>query len=383
MNKNNELVLVVPSGVIFKKGRWQGLKSDNLDYYLDLIKNNYQFKRRGDVEDDPSFQQIIPHIVFSCGNRFFVYKYLPRAGEQRLVDTYQLGFGGHINDVDVIRPNSERMKTNDKQISNDKQITNGEKIINETRIVLADESYNLMGLLFEIHNKLGPIYKEKNYQDAIEEILKREKIPYEREKNIPLEFENLKVSNFFADFIIDGKIVLEVKASQFITQDDIRQTLRYIKSANIPLGIITNFRKDKLEYKRLVNPSFDVARPNNERIETNSERIFDKNSLSFDNNSGDIVEVGMMREWEEEVDYKGNLLEKKLVGILNDDSRPVEQVHLGLVYHFVGDSPEISIRETEKMQGELVDIKDIGEKIKNNDGVWVKIVYNEYLKNLK
>ena len=90
----------------------------------------------------------------------------------------------------------------------------------------------------------------------------------------------------------------------------------------------------------------------------------------------------MMREWEEEVDYKGNLLEKKLVGLLNDDSRPVEAVHLGLVYHFVGDSPEISIKETEKMAGELVDVKDIGEKIKNNDGVWVKIVYNEYLKSL-
>ena len=206
--KSDEKVLVVPAEIIFEKGRWQGLKKETLDYYLDLIKNNYQFKRRGDVENDPSFQQIIPYIVFSYKHpsassgqvKFFIYKYLPKAGEQRLVDTYQVGVGGHINEIDV--------------------------------------------------------------------------------------------------------------------------------------------------------------------------------------NGKNILEEGMMREWNEEVDYQGNLLEKKLIGLLKDDSRPVEAVHLGLVYSFVGDSPEISIKEKEKMQGELVELKEIGEYIKNNDGIWVKIVYNEYLKSL-
>ena len=64
-NKDDELVLVVESEIIFEKGIWQGLKTDNLDYYVELIKNNCQFKRRGDVETDPSFQQIIPYIVFN------------------------------------------------------------------------------------------------------------------------------------------------------------------------------------------------------------------------------------------------------------------------------------------------------------------------------
>ena len=76
------------------------------------------------------------------------------------------------------------------------------------------------------------------------------------------------------------------------------------------------------------------------------------------------------------------LLDKKIVGILNDDSRPVEAVHLGLVYQFTGDSPEISIKENEKMEGELVEVKDIAEKIKDNDGVWIKVVYRDYLSHL-
>jgi predicted NUDIX family phosphoesterase len=102
----------------------------------------------------------------------------------------------------------------------------------------------------------------------------------------------------------------------------------------------------------------------------------------IDGESSNILEAGMMREWDEEVDFKGSILEKKLVGILKDDSRPVEQVHIGLVYSFAGDSPEISIKETEKMAGEMVDLKNIGEYIKGNDGVWVKIVYKDYLSKL-
>jgi len=90
----------------------------------------------------------------------------------------------------------------------------------------------------------------------------------------------------------------------------------------------------------------------------------------------------MMREWDEEVDFKGNILEKRLIGIINDDSRPVEKVHIGLVYLFVGDSPEISIKETDKMVGELVNLKDIYNLIKGNSGIWVQIVYKEYISKL-
>jgi GxxExxY protein len=140
---------------------------------------------------------------------------------------------------------------------------------NESRIILKEESYRLMKLLFAIHNKLGSVYKEKNYQNAVEEILKREKIHYEREKSIKLQFENLEVSNFFADFVIDNKILLEIKAKPFITSDDIRQSNRYIKSLNIPLAIIANFKKQKLEYKRIINSLFGKDSVNSGRIREN------------------------------------------------------------------------------------------------------------------
>jgi len=201
IDKNDEKVLVVKSHIIFKEGIWQGLKKDNLEYYLDLINKNYEFKRRGDVEEDNSYQQIIPYILFSFEDKFFAYKYLANAGEQRLVNNnYQLGIGGHINKDDIVS---------------------------------------------------------------------------------------------------------------------------------------------------------------------------DKN----------ILDQGMMREWQEEVDFKGNLLQKKLVGIINDDSGPVEKVHLGLVFHFVGDSLDINVIETDKMEGKLFELKEIENNLSYSP--WMKVVYEEYLKNLK
>lgn len=193
----NEKVLAVHRNIIFRDGVWQGIKTENLDYYLDLIRENCQFKKRGEIENNDSWQQIIPYILFSFKDNFFLYKYLEKAGEKRLINTYQLGLGGHINLIDA-----------------------GEK--------------------------------------------------------------------------------------------------------------------------------------------------------------EDILMAGADREWLEEIDYQGNILNKKLVGILNDDSRPVERVHLGLIYHFTGDSPEISVKEKDIIKGELVNLSNLEKYVKDIEG-WPPIVYREYL----
>jgi len=76
-------------------------------------------------------------------------------------------------------------------------------------------------------------------------------------------------------------------------------------------------------------------------------------------NGDDAIEVGMMREWEEEVDFEGNIKNKKLVGILNDNRRDVERVHLGLIYVFEGDNSKIEIKEVEKMKGRMMTIEEM------------------------
>jgi len=126
-------------------------------------------------------------------------------------------------------------------------------ITNKEKLVYPELSYILMGILFEVHNKLGTKYQEKHYQKAIEIKLKELKIPYQREVKVEIEFGHENLGDFFLDFIIDNKIVLEIKKVWQITQDDIKQVLRYLKATKLKLGIIANFRHKRLEYRRIIN----------------------------------------------------------------------------------------------------------------------------------
>lgn len=110
-----------------------------------------------------------------------------------------------------------------------------------------------MGILFEVHNKLGTKYQEKHYQRAIETKLKQLGIPYQREAKIEVIFENEKLGDFYVDFIIDKKIILETKKVWKITQDDIKQVLRYLDATKLKLAIIANFKHPRLQYYRVLN----------------------------------------------------------------------------------------------------------------------------------
>jgi len=124
---------------------------------------------------------------------------------------------------------------------------------NKEKLIYPELSYILMGILFEVHNKLGTKYQEKHYQRAIEIKLKELNIPYKREAKVNIEFGKEKLGEFFIDFVIDNKIILEIKKIWKITQDDIKQVLRYLKAAGLKLAIIANFKHKRLEYRRVLN----------------------------------------------------------------------------------------------------------------------------------
>ena len=77
-----------------------------------------------------------------------------------------------------------------------------------------------------------------------------------------------------------------------------------------------------------------------------------------DLDAGDPIQDGLKREWEEEVIYDGTF-EAKLIGLLNDESAPVSKVHLGVVFLVDGTTPNIAIRETDKLAGELLTLEEM------------------------
>jgi GxxExxY protein len=123
-----------------------------------------------------------------------------------------------------------------------------------TRDVLYPElSYKICGFCFYVHNKLGRYRNEKQYSDALENVLKENNIKYQKEKPLQPSFEGEKPNRNIPDFLIEDKIVLDIKAKPFITKDDYFQLRRYLVSCNKRLGLIVNFRQLYLYPKRILN----------------------------------------------------------------------------------------------------------------------------------
>lgn len=123
-----------------------------------------------------------------------------------------------------------------------------------THIIHKDLCYQLNKIFFEVHNKLGRMLKEKQYADAIELLLRKYKILYEREKEIPILFEGAKIMGNRIDFIIQNIIPCDIKARKYISKEDYRQMQRYLKALNLKLGLIINFRDKSIRPKRVINP---------------------------------------------------------------------------------------------------------------------------------
>lgn len=125
---------------------------------------------------------------------------------------------------------------------------------NDTKKIIYPElSYKLCGLFYKVHNKLGRFCKEKTYADALQLELREEEISFIREKKSEIFYNGDQINYGFCDFLIDGKIVIELKARPFITKDDYYQLLRYLKQENIKLGLLVNFRNKYLKPKRIAN----------------------------------------------------------------------------------------------------------------------------------
>ena len=105
----------------------------------------------------------------------------------------------------------------------------------------------------EVHSKLGYGFLEKVYENALMLLFRREVIQAKQQAPIKVYFEGEIVGEYFADILVEDKIILELKVLEKITDVHIAQALNYLKATGLELAIILNFGKRKLEYERLIN----------------------------------------------------------------------------------------------------------------------------------
>jgi GxxExxY protein len=113
------------------------------------------------------------------------------------------------------------------------------------KVIYPELSYAMVGILFETHTELGPYAREKQYGDLIEKKLKERNFKYDRELAIG------KTGNIL-DFLIESKIILELKAVRKIDNECYRQIQNYLQQTNMKLGILVNFRTTHLIPTRVV-----------------------------------------------------------------------------------------------------------------------------------
>jgi GxxExxY protein len=121
-----------------------------------------------------------------------------------------------------------------------------------TEILHKELSYAIVGAAMEVHRELGSGFLEAVYQKALAYELARCSIPFEEQPLLPVYYKDQLVGEYKADFVIDGKIVLELKAVSALNAAHQAQALHYLAATKLPLAILINFGAPTLETKRVV-----------------------------------------------------------------------------------------------------------------------------------
>ena len=121
-------------------------------------------------------------------------------------------------------------------------------------LIHEDISYKIIGACMKVHSFLGHGFLEIVYKDAMQIEFDENVIEFSREKEFDINYKGIILPHkFYADFFVMDTVVVEVKASKDgISNEFIAQVLYYLKVPACSLGLIINFGKSSLEYKRVV-----------------------------------------------------------------------------------------------------------------------------------
>ena len=116
-----------------------------------------------------------------------------------------------------------------------------------------EESYKIIGILFEVHKNLGKGFSEIVYKDALEYEFKINNVPYKREKEFSVNYKDTILKHkFYADFVVYDKIILEIKTVECFNNSHYNQCINYLKVSGNELAFLVNFNLSSLENKRIV-----------------------------------------------------------------------------------------------------------------------------------
>ncbi len=128
------------------------------------------------------------------------------------------------------------------------------RALKRTDLVHPQLSYLIIGAVFEVFNRLGYGHREEYYQRALAEELKNIHMPFEREKPIAIEYRGVSIGRYILDFVVDSKIVVELKVQPRLGYNHIKQVVAYLTATGLDLALLVWFTKDGVKYRRVLRP---------------------------------------------------------------------------------------------------------------------------------
>lgn len=122
-----------------------------------------------------------------------------------------------------------------------------------TEIIYPQLSYKIVGCLFEVYKNLGSNRQEKHYQKALSEEFLKQKINFREQYPVAISYKDKKIGQNFFDFLIEDKIILEIKSGPYFRKEYLDQLISYLKAASLKLGIIANFTRNGVKFHRVIN----------------------------------------------------------------------------------------------------------------------------------
>lgn len=118
-----------------------------------------------------------------------------------------------------------------------------------------DLTYRIIGLAMEVHNEIGYGFKEEVYEKALEVKLQQAGITPNRQYAVLVDYKGERVATFYLDLFPEEQVVVEIEAfSHQLTNDEVAQVINYLKASGAPVGLLFNFGRRRLEYRRIFPP---------------------------------------------------------------------------------------------------------------------------------
>jgi len=121
------------------------------------------------------------------------------------------------------------------------------------KVIYKELSYNIIGSVFEVFKEMGYGFKERYYEDAIAKEFIRKNIKYKRQIPYKLMYKGEIIGMYRFDFLVEDKIILELKRGDYYSKSNITQALQYLKTSKLKLAILINITSNGAKFKRILN----------------------------------------------------------------------------------------------------------------------------------